>query len=67
MQAKEQKVTRIEILGRLLTQDVNKENLIVQSEECLATLLDLSKPGIPFIIPYILQIKTKTKILDGTN
>ena len=59
MQAKEQKVTRIEILGRLLTQDVNKENLIVQSEECLATLLDLSKPGIPF--NYSLYITNQDK------
>ena len=49
MKAKEQNVSKIEVLGRLLTQDKSKQNLITLTEECLATILDLSQPTAPFV------------------
>ena len=48
MKANQQNVSKIEIVGRLLTQDISKQNLVVLSEECSANILDLSQPGTPF-------------------
>ena len=42
MKNKEQKISKIEVLGRFLTQDINGKNLVVLSEECLAYVMNLS-------------------------
>ena len=55
MQGKGQKPTQIVVLCRLLTQDVSNPTLKVLSEECEASVLDLSQPGTPFV--YSLYIK----------
>ena len=57
MQTKQQSANKIEILGRLLTQEINKPNLVVLTEECLASILDLSQPSTPFT--YSIYIKNE--------
>ena len=57
MQTKQQSANKIEILGRLLTQEINKPNLVVLTEECLVSILDLSQPDTPFT--YSLYIKNE--------
>ena len=32
---KEEKISKIEVIGRLLTQEITGKNLVVLSEECL--------------------------------
>ena len=59
MKAKEQNAYKIEVLGRLLTQDITQKNLVILSEECLASILDLSQPGTPFV--YSMYIKNEDK------
>ena len=64
MKAKEQNVSKIEVLGRLLTQDKTKQNLITLTEECLSTILDLSQPGTPFVYSlYISRFSQKWNFL----
>ena len=46
---KKSKLFKIEILGRLLTKDITGQNLVVLSEECKASIMDLSKQGESFI------------------
>ena len=41
---KEEKISKIEVIGRLLTQEITGKNLVVLSEECLACVLNLSDP-----------------------
>ena len=41
MKLKEEKISKIEVLGRLLTQDITGKNLVVLSEECLACVMNL--------------------------
>ena len=55
MQGKGQKPTQIVVLCRLLSQDISNQTLKVLSEECEASVLDLSQPGSPFL--YSLYIK----------
>ena len=44
MKVKEEKISKIEVIGRLLTQEITGKNLVVLSEECLACVLNLSDP-----------------------
>ena len=44
MKVKEEKISKIEVIGRLLTQEITGKNLVVLSEECLACVLNLSYP-----------------------
>ena len=44
MKVKEEKISKIEVIGRLLTQDMTGKNLVVLSEECLACVMNLSDP-----------------------
>ena len=55
MHGKGQKPTQIVVLCRLLSQDISNQTLKVLSEECEASVLDLSQPGAPFV--YSLYIK----------
>ena len=64
MKAKEQNVLKIEVLGRLLTQDMTKQNLIILSQECSATILDLSQEGTPCV--YSLYI-TNENMNENSN
>ena len=57
MQAKQQNAQKIEVLGRLLSQEISKPNLVVLTEECLVSILDLSQPDTPFT--YSLYIKNE--------
>ena len=57
MQAKQQSSQKIEVLGRLLSQEISKPNLVVLTEECLVSILDLSQPDTPFT--YSLYIKNE--------
>ena len=57
MQAKQQSAQKIEVLGRLLSQEISKPNLVVLTEECLVSILDLSQPDTPFT--YSLYIKNE--------
>ena len=57
MQAKEQRVSKIEVLGRLLSQDITKQNLIILTEECLASIKDYSDDKVPFA--YYLNLKNQ--------
>ena len=57
MKAKQQKAQKIEVLGRLLSQEISKPNLVVLTEECLVSILDLSQPDTPFT--YSLYIKNE--------
>ena len=57
MKAKQQNAQKIEVLGRLLSQEVSKPNLVVLTEECLVSILDLSQPDTPFT--YSLYIKNE--------
>ena len=41
MKLKEEKISKIEVSGRLLTQDITGKNLVVLCEECLACVLNL--------------------------
>ena len=60
MKAKGQKFSKIELLGRLLTQDITKQNLIVLTEECLATIEDYSDQA-PFVYQLILKNQDMNK------
>ena len=64
MKAKEQNVLKIEVLGRLLTQNMTKQNLIILSQECSATILDLSQEGTPCV--YSLYI-TNENMNENSN
>ena len=44
MKIKEEKISKIEVLARFLTQDITGKNLVVLSEECLASVMNLSDP-----------------------
>ena len=57
MKAKQQNAQKIEVLGRLLSQEISKPNLVVLTEECLVSILDLSQPDTPFT--YSLYIKNE--------
>ena len=57
MKAKQQSAQKIEVLGRLLSQEISKPNLVVLTEECLVSILDLSQPDTPFT--YSLYIKNE--------
>ena len=57
MKAKQQNAQKIEVLGRLLSQEISKPNLVVLTEECLVSILDLSQPDTPFT--YSLCIKNE--------
>jgi len=57
MKAKQQNAQKIEVLGRLLSQEISKPNLVVLTEECLVSILDLSQPDTPFA--YSLYIKNE--------
>ena len=57
MKAKQQNAQKIEVLGRLLSQEISKPNLVVLTEECLVSILDLSQPDTPF--SYSLYIKNE--------
>ena len=51
------KFSKVEVLARLLTQDINGKNLVVLSEECKASVMDLSQPGESYI--YSIYIKNE--------
>ena len=55
MQAREQKNRKIEVLGRLLTQEISKNALTTLSDECLASIIDLSESGTPFSYSLYIQ------------
>ena len=57
MKAKQQNAQKIEVLGRFLSQEISKPNLVVLTEECLVSILDLSQPDTPFT--YSLYIKNE--------
>ena len=42
MKTKEDKISRIEVIGRFLTQDITGKKLVVLSEECTAYIMNLS-------------------------
>ena len=49
MNKKGENLKKVELIGRLLTQDTKSQNLKVLSEECLVSILNLSQPETPFI------------------
>ena len=57
MKTNQKSAHKIEVLGRLLTQEITKPNLVVLTEECLASILDLSQPSTPF--SYSIYIKNE--------
>ena len=60
MKKENQKISRIEVLGRFLTQDITGENLVILSEECSAYVMDVSDPD-KSTFSYTLNISNQDK------
>ena len=62
---KEEKMSRMEVLGRFLTQEINGKKLVVLSEECYAYAMNLSDPSKPSF-NYSLNISNQDKSENST-
>ena len=62
---KEEKMSRMEVLGRFLTQEINGKKLVVLSEECYAYAMNLSDPS-KSSFNYTLNISNQDKSENST-